>query len=570
MKQAKWVSPFFTIVFGIAAFLFFAFAYPHHLHFQEQYQLFLFDAGYFREVLALPGGLADLCGRFFTQFFLFSWVGAAVVALLLVGILLLVRRCARLGSLQGLALVPVILLWIFFCDENALFGGICAIILAMLAQWGIAAVNHRGWRLSLLLVSVPALYWACGPIAILAYALHLIASVRGQNKLDVCLSTLAVGMVALMPVCAHHMVNIPLDQLFYGVHYYRYPLSAPRMLWTSVASIMLVALLPRIESKPWVTLAGWILLSAAGGMAVKMTVSPLKEELMAYDFMARHQQWNRILQTANKKHPNNTVGCTVLNLALGMKGRLVDHMFEYNQKGLDGLLPVFVRDPVSPLATSEAFYQLGMIHTAQRFTFESQEAVPDFQKSGRCYKRLAETNLICGNYKVARKYLNALTKTMFYSQWAKEMLALLADEKAIENHPEYGRLRRMMHQNDIWFSDRETPQMLGQLFMANRSNRLAFEYMMASYLLERDLDTFAFCLELGESLNYVQMPAMFQQALILLWSRDHSAQEPMPQGISPNYITGLQQFYAMAQNKSIDKSQIQARFGNTYWYYYFY
>lgn len=570
MKQAKWVLPFFTIAFGIAALLFFALVLPHHLHFQEQYQLFLFDVGYCKEVLAIPGGLADLLGRFFTQFFLLAWVGAAIVALLLVSIVLLLKRCAKLGSLQGLVLAPVFLLWAFYCDENALLGGFCAIILAMLAQWGISAIKHRYVRNLLLLLSVPFLYWTVGPIAILTFVLHLIASVRSQNKLDIWTSILSVGLVALMPVLAHHCVTIPLDQLYYGPHYFRYPLTAPTLLWMTVAGIVLVALLPKIESKPWITLTGWLLVSGAGGMVVKMSANSQHEELMAYDFMARYQQWNRILQTAQKKTPNNSVTCTVLNLALGMKGQLADRMFEYNQNGLSGLLPVFVRDPVSPLATSEAFYQLGMIHTAQRFVFESQEAVPDFQKSGRCYKRLAETNLICGSYKVARKYLDALTKTIFYRQWAKETLALLDDEKAIENHKEYGRLRRMMHQNNIWFSDRETPQMLGQLFMSNRSNRLAFEYLMASYLLERDLDSFVLCLDLGESMNYLQLPIIFQQALMLWWSRDHSAQEKMPQGVNQNIFAGMKQFYALAQDKSINQSQVQTRFGNTYWYYYFY
>ena len=55
-----------------------------------------------------------------------------------------------------------------------------------------------------------------------------------------------------------------------------------------------------------------------------------------------------------------------------------------------------------------------MITVAQRTVFEAQEAILDFQKSGRCYQRLAQTYLILGNYEVARKYLIALQKTLFY------------------------------------------------------------------------------------------------------------------------------------------------------------
>ncbi|MCO7111572.1 DUF6057 family protein [Bacteroides uniformis] len=69
-----------------------------------------------------------------------------------------------------------------------------------------------------------------------------------------------------------------------------------------------------------------------------------------------------------------------------------DRMFEFYQNGTEGLLPEFQRDFTSPLPTSEAYYHLGMVNTAQRFTFEAMEAIPNFNKSGRCFKRLAETN----------------------------------------------------------------------------------------------------------------------------------------------------------------------------------
>ena len=69
----------YTLLFGVAVVLFFGLAYPHHLHYQEQYQLFLIDCTYVWEIVKLPGGIADLLGRFCTQFFLFAWVGALII-----------------------------------------------------------------------------------------------------------------------------------------------------------------------------------------------------------------------------------------------------------------------------------------------------------------------------------------------------------------------------------------------------------------------------------------------------------------------------------------------------------
>ncbi len=98
-----------------------------------------------------------------------------------------------------------------------------------------------------------------------------------------------------------------------------------------------------------------------------------------------------------------TFGVTCLNLALGKTGQMGDRMFEFYQNGTEEMLPEFQRDFTSPLPTSEAYYHLGMVNTAQRFTFEAMEAIPNFNKSGRCFKRLAETNLINGQYESGSK-----------------------------------------------------------------------------------------------------------------------------------------------------------------------
>ena len=215
------------------------------------------------------------------------------------------------------------------------------------------------------------------------------------------------------------------------------------------------------------------------------------EKVMQYDFMACHQQWNRILQTVSAEKPNNQIGVTVQNLALGMRGMLSERLFDYHQNGLLGLLPDVKEDATSPMPTAEAFYQLGMIYVAQRTVFEAQESILDFQKSGRCYKRLAQTNLILGSYEVARKYLTALQKTLFYSDWANETLPLLGNEEAIAKHPEYGRLRQFVCSDDYYFSDHVTSDMLERLFFCNTENRLAFEYLKAYYMLTGDRENYA-------------------------------------------------------------------------------
>jgi uncharacterized integral membrane protein len=458
----------FTLLFGLAVFLFFGLAYPHHLHYQEQYQLFLFDNDYVWEIIKQPGGVADLLGRFCTQFFLYAWVGAFIIALLLSAVQLLTLRlvngqcstvngqCSTVNGQwsYGLTYVPSILLWLFLLDENALLGAVWAVLLTQLVLYGLVRLTDGWRRLILFMVSVPVLYW-------IAYG---------------------------------------------GSHYYRIPNTFPTLFYVAWFSAIIIPLVmwfvvrgkePKSTSSAKYAhaaflfpLISYILVMLVTGALIWKNANVKAERVMQYDFMARYQQWNRILETINNEKPNNQIGVTVQNLALAMHNLLLEHMFDYNQNGIVGLLPDVNTDATSPLPTAEAFYQLGMINVAQRTVFEAQEAILDFQKSGRCYKRLAETNLINGDYEVARKYLTALQKTLFYRDWANETLPLLGNEEAIARHPEYGRLRQWAYKDEFYFSDHTTPEMLESLYFGNKDNRLAYQYLIAYYMLTGDRERY--------------------------------------------------------------------------------
>ena len=461
-----------TLLFFVAVLLFYGLAYPHHLHYQEQYQLFLFDSTYMWEIVKQPGGVADLLGRFCTQFFLFAWVGAAIIALLLSAVQLLTLRLFKVHSSQftvhslyGLSFVPSFLLWLFLLDENALLGGVWAVLLTQLAIWGLVRLPDGWVRRILMIVAFVILYWIA----------------------------------------------------FGGSHYYRYPNVFPTLLYAAWFSAIIIPLVmwfivrgkksenarqqnnsltipeqssPTCSLSHLIPLTSFVLVSIVMGILVWKNANFKAEKVMQYDFMACHQQWNRILETVNAEKPNNQIGVTVQNLALAMRGMLLEHMFDYNQNSIHGLLPDVKEDATSPMPTAEAFYQLGMINVAQRTVFEAQEAILDFQKSGRCYKRLAQTNLINGQYEVARKYLMALQKTLFYRDWANETLPLLGNEKAIASHPEYGRLRQCAYNEDFYFSDHVTPEMLESLYYRNTDNRLAYQYLLAYCVLTGDQERY--------------------------------------------------------------------------------
>jgi hypothetical protein len=67
---------------------------------------------------------------------------------------------------------------------------------------------------------------------------------------------------------------------------------------------------------------------------------------------------------------------------------------------------------------------------------------------------------------------------------------LLGNEKAIAKHPEYGRLRQLAYNEDFYFGDHVTSQMLESLYFSNTDNRLASEYLKAYYMLTGDRENY--------------------------------------------------------------------------------
>ena len=580
MKKYRNTSFILPMIVVVCVTLFLALFCPHHLHFQEQEQLFLYDIGYCADILSVPGGFSDLLGRFFTQFFIYAWLGAAIIAVLSVIILMQLQQLRMLLALSntrnwsdGLLLIPSGLLVAFVCDEHALVGTFFALILSLLYTYIIIVTKRVRLACLLALAGSVVMYWLAGPLAVIGILLSAFGLMRKERSMTVHASVFfSLALFAIMPLWARQLVSVDMSRLFFGVHYYRVLVIHPLLPWLAALSAVIAVLAgfwQKADNRKQAVMSNVIVILLLSLSIWQFSYNPKAEKVLAYDFMARCRQWDKIIETADKEAPNNAFCTTVLNLALAQKGKMTERMFDFEQNGLAGLIPAFQRDAISPLAASEVFYHIGLINSAQRFVFEAQEAIPDFQKSSRCYKRLAETNLINGNYDVARKYLTTLQKTWYYREWATKTSALLNDDNAIGRHKEYGTLRQLKVNDSFFYSDRDMVNMLGKLFMTNKHNRLAFEYLETTCLLTCDLDMFVNCLGLNSEINYPVIPSIFQQAIMLWWARGHNASEGLPNGVRPDIAARFNGFATAIQSKPVNHDKLQSQFGKTYWYYYF-
>lgn len=571
-KSHKIAAALMTVLTGIAVYCFFAIRYPYHLHFQEQNQLFEFTWGYFRNVVAVPGGLADWAGRFLTQFFYYAPAGAVILALLLCAVQLTTWAACRQRSLPVYALgfLPSAALTVFFCDENALLGGAVALVLALGCAALCARLRSDKARQVLECALVPVLYLACGPLAVVFVLVSAAGEfVRGGARAWLPAAIL-LALAGICPVLAGRLFPYPPARLFYGVHYYRYPYVVPVPLWIAALCAVLVPPLSGIRWKrPGGVVPGLAVFAAVAGLAVPLTfraADASKEEWMRYDFMVRMEMWNRIMMAADAHNPESPRAVSCLNLALAKTGRLPDSQFRYAQCGPEGLLPDFVGDYMNPVTTGEIYWHLGMVNTAQRYAFEAQEAIPDFQKSARCYRRLVQTNIVNGDWDVARKYLKALSHTLFYRKWAREIAALLDSGQVFARQKDLARAYEWrFRMRDFLFSETEMDSMLGLLKVDHPQNTMALDYLMAWCLLRKDLDRFVECITLVDA---PVMPKSYQEALLLKWVQTHTSFDDLPSYLSRVYVQRMSRFMADLQAGK-PEAALRRDYGDTYWFYYY-
>ena len=582
-------KPLLSLLFGVAVVIFWAVPYVGGLCFQEQYQMFLFDTGYFLERIVLPGGLADYISELLVQFYYMPVLGGAIIALLLIGIQAVVwglmKQYGARHDFPGylLSFLPSIALWCAMGDQNVLLSFVVALFGALVIGWIHNRFHNRLVKVVFELVSTALVYWFLGPVVFVYVVLMIGDTLKNALQKGSILSGIGYSACILVLTIAWILLSTqtlqyPVSRLFLGLNYYRYPGVTFLLIYIVMALAAFIPFLGMLhphssalqkwQKSKWVMVASYVIVLFASVWGIRTSFDELTYEMIDYDFWIRTEQWNKIIEHAEKKPATSPLGVSSVNLALSQTGQLPDRLFEFYQNGAEGLFPAFSRDMTSPISTSEVFYRLGMVNDAERYMFEAQEAIPNFRKSARLTRRIAECEIINGNYEVAAKLLRRLQKTLFYSNWANQTMALLGNEKAINRHPIYGKLRKYREKKqDFLFSDREMDQMLGLLFLNDKSNKMAYEYLMCYVLLQRDFNKFMQYYPLGRFVGYDHIPRSFQEILIEQWMKTHNDPRTIPYSVDAQNVNNTLNFIQIYLRNPKDPQLSQQPYVSNAWYY---
>lgn len=556
-----------SLLLLVAATVYFSVWYAFHTVNLEQLQLFEGTWAYFAETVSVPGGLSDYLGRFLTQFFYHAWPGALILAGLLVLIRTLLRRiCTRKDAVIGAAtFLPSIILMMVMCLRFPTVSLLTAFCLTLVAVLAVKRIRSTKIRRICTFLLIPVLYLLLGSLAILFAA---IIAIQEHNWR---FSVVALLLAIACPLVASLVFPYPLGRLFYGLSYYKVHVRMP--VWPWVAAVAAAAAVALAESRLLAEndragRAAYAAVVILAVPAVLLCSSRNDEQSLRYNSLAGKRAWNRIVTEATRRAPKTYGETACLNLALCKTGHLGGHMFEFQQDGPETLLPNENTPHHDGLSTAEIFYQLGMVNNARRYCFEALNAIPDYQKSAPVFKLLAEISLVNENFEMARKYLTTLSHTLFYRRWANERIALLKDPAGPFVLNEYTEKRYERYKGEDYIFDyNQADASIKQLLVEHPGNLTALNYLLAWYLLHKFTGDFVAACPFEAFTSAV--PKAWQEGFVLDWNRSGYPADDLPEFITPALAARFDSF-TRDFNANVPLAAMQERYGDTYWFYYFF
>ena len=295
------------------------------------------------------------------------------------------------------------------------------------------------------------------------------------------------------------------------------------------------------------------------------------------DRFAARRQWPEVLEAAGALTDWDTHVRHDVNRALHHTGRMGEEMFAYPQAAdLPGLLnPAHgigaTKSTPTFLKLGELYVDLGRVNMAEK---AAHEAWILSGESPRVLRALALINVIKRQPETARFYLRALRRSPLDRRWARRMLRALDADAALSDDEGVRRARSRMIRSDV-ICVAMAEMVIGPLLRENRRNRMAFEYLMAHYLLRGNLGGIAANIGRLADFNYAGIPRHYEEAA-LLYMRSGPGRTCDLGGrrISAETIERLRSFREILARHGRDRDkahdELNRAHGDSYFFYYTY
>ena len=216
---------------------------------------------------------------------------------------------------------------------------------------------------------------------------------------------------------------------------------------------------------------------------------------------------------------------------------------------------------------TDALLEMGDVSQATDCALLAQTVMPGHY-STRMLRRLAEIAVVTADYDVARKYLDLLMRTRNHREWAQELLDCIENDDIPQ---QYLTWRSRTLSRDHFFRQGDIRSSLSIIASEQPFNRTAVDYLLCSYLLDKNLNTFISLYDkyyLGALDRIVQVPEVYQEALLVnVNSRESLIETVEKYRISEKTVNKYMSLME-ARSKSPDSSNVMTQDAmGTYWHY---
>ena len=280
---------------------------------------------------------------------------------------------------------------------------------------------------------------------------------------------------------------------------------------------------------------------------------------------ADRENWAKVSALAAEKDLKSEIGTYYYNLANAMQDRLPDRLMDYYQPFERGLfLPVGPSSsPFQIACAGDVWFALGYMPLAERDAMLGMLFSPA-HTGPRYLRRLAETNLVTGDFEAAAKYLRILLNSRSDRKWAQERLPG-------QWNPEYqlriAEKRNLAPQFDLVHGMDQAQLVLRILLSSNHTNKTALDYLLCYDLLTKDLDAFV-----GDYDPSLTSSRLYEEAMLIFLAAKGGMNEEnfVHYHIAPQTFQDFNRFVTIYKRDGGAARNLTDEFGKSYWYFFYF
>ena len=603
-----------VLVFALLSWYFLMMRNADVLYMQQMRSLFNDTSVFFQQYQTRPAGFLQWAGCYFTQLFYYPALGSGVLILMWIAIFFLLKKAFLTSSTQHLIpllLIPLVCLlvseidlgyWIYYHKNHGYcfsqtIGLLSASLLVCLFRSATSIKFKFGTIIASLLgaVLLVGLYYYIG-----VYAMAAAAALGIIMLLERRWTSGAFYVIAAIatPFLFRHLSDTMRSEQFFtaGIPVFESgnitntSLSIP--FWIALLMLILFPILNKvgecIKNVKVANIISSLLLVAVTGFSFGVLEDAdyddenYHAECKAYRDID-NMEWEDALYTIRQIQGTLTRQLIVFkNIALFNTGNIGYCMYDYDNKGMtptpsDSLI-VHMANTASPII----YLHHGMTNYAYHYCMEIQV---EYGFNITELKVMALSSIINGEKKLAQKYLNILSRTMFHKKWAEHYLPLARNPKEIGKYPELAKINELHSymSNNIDSDEGVCENYIINYFSDTYTNaskylqEMCLAYSVISNNIQKFWRQYILYLQLHKG---EKIPDLYQQAAYFYLDMVPTS-SPDPKAYNMQFdqkiIDRYNQFDQISQSllkngfsKESIARQTEAEFGDTFWWTYYF